>query len=365
MTNSTFNMTTEDTTTRDWTNYVRIFEILTIITLCIAVWLLFSVILYGCKARRFRKRRSSSSLSSGPIYVAFTIVLFLIVGRITATLVAHILPRVPNWKAWCEVVYHVDNSAYIVSMYASYMFLWFLQRLVYAHPYVRKHIGKHMNRLSWLFSGCFTLLAIGMICAFIINNPVTSNKNGCVLAGTSSSRISQGISRNIISAVILLVAQAAIVYLCIYPVVKVKFNAENDDGLQDNKTIKKRNYKRRTVTGFISSSIRGRQMQFASPIEMTVKKAMISSMVMVITDMTGLLFSFLAFPTTAPVVLRQTIYDMSTLINAFCMLATFGFSIQVVTLCCPSRKKTIEPGRDRSSHVMEYPSSLDNNIDSK
>lgn len=332
------NTTKPNVATLSWKTQLLVFEILSFVLLVITIWIFCCVIIYGFKTKRWRKRASSSSLNSGLIYAALTAAIGIFVLRLIVTVTAFILPRISNGLEWCKTVYDVGNAAYIITIYGAYMFLWVLQRLIYAHPYVQTNIGSCADWISKVYAVLFTIIAVGIICGFVIGNPVTYNENGCVLAGTDNERMNQGISRNIVSASVLFFTQLVILYLCIYPAVRVQFGGNRDGTVEEPDPSA-------SFRHFILSSFRGKQSRFSSPIEMSVKRTLVSSIIMIVTDVSALLLSFLVFPSNAPVVLRQTIYDLSSLVNVVCMIATFGYATRVFTLCCPHRRVLIRDQR--------------------
>lgn len=316
-----------------WEVPLLISHITNIGMLSCSIWVWLSLILYGTKSGRWRHKPSSSSLSSGLVYITCTAAVGLMIVRFSTTEVLFNLPNIQGGLDHCELICDIDNAAYALATFAAYCFLWVRLRLIYNHPYVKKRIGRRANLIRQIGLVVITLAAIALCLFYVIPKGYNQSPLGCVYDKKKPHQFLQGTRRNILIAVALIVSQTIMIYLCVYPAVRVDFNsiAEADTTTNDHgKSMCQR---------FHSAIINTTCLK--SPIQLAVRRTLISCFVMVIANVIVLIPAVIFIPRSAPAQIRRTVYNVGTFINVFCVLATLGFAIKILTLffpSCPKRK---------------------------
>lgn len=341
-----------------WAIPLQVCEVISISLLVIGSWLLISVIVYGTKTKRWKKKPGASSLNSGAIYTFCTIAILVTVPRLALTEYVYILPRLENGLDHCEIICDVDNLLYSVTMYSGYAFVWLFQRKIYTHPYVKPKIGPIINWFSRLFGVLLAFAAIGLTMTYVLLTSYVGRSQACVLDLSDSASFLNGIDKNIVVAGSLVVTQGTILFLCIYPVVRVKFDIGNgvNESLEDSvfDDAPDTTIKRDKMRQLIKSCFRRSKKIAKSPIEAAARRVMIGGIIMVLTDVLALTIAFIALPPGVPVALRQTCYDISNVVNLFCVISSLGLAPKILKLCCPNCTEVIKRKSRTTNVVVEY-----------
>lgn len=343
-----------------WSETLLAFEIISIGLLVTATWIFISIVVYGTKTKRWTKKPGTSSLNCGLIYSVCTLSVLLTLPRLAITEYLYVLPRLGDKMHLCELMCDVDNLLYSVAMYSTYVFMWLLQRKIYTHPYVKPKIGAVINWVSRVFGIFLALAAIGLTLSYVMFNSYKPDEHGhaCVLTLPENGTFIEGLGKNIIVVASLVLSQGIILFLLVYPIVQVKFDLGNaaSDSLEDSvftdatEPTKKKSPKIRKI---LNSCFRRRHNMIKNPIEITARRAMVSGIIMVSTDVIALTVAFLALPVDAPVVLRQTVYDIANIANVFCVVSSLGLAPKILGLFCPNCSEVIRR-RSRTNNVFEY-----------
>lgn len=347
----------DDKNVSRWATALLIGEVASVTLLVVASWLLISMVVYGTKTKRWKKKPGASSLNSGAIYTFCTIVVLVTVPRLAVTEYIYILPRLDNMMGRCELICDVDVMLYSSTMYVAYAFMWLLQRKIYTHPYVKPKIGTAINWFSRLFGVLLACVAIGLTLTYVLHNSYNGEKYGCVLDIPQNQSFMGGLGKNIIVAGSLVVTQGTILILSVYPVMLVKFDFGNgvNDSLEDSvfDEAPDTRIKPDKMRRLIKSCFRRGKKIAKSPIEAAARRAMIGGIIMVLTDVLALTIAFIALPAEVPVALRQTCYDIASVVNLLCAVSSLGLASNILMLFCPNCTEVIKR-RSRTNNVFEY-----------
>lgn len=334
-----------------WENELRIFEVIAILHICISTYVLFAVLIYGMRTQRWTRKSSRSSLNSGPIYVVCFSAVAMTLVRVVITEVLYILPRIDNGLNLCNVMCDVANIAYASSMWLCYAFLWFLQRKIYNHACVRPMIQSWVNWLSKIYIVPHALIATGLIIRSVYINSFTSSSYGCVLR-VNGNPGSHAIGTNVIISSVIVLSQFVIFILSIFPLLRVNFPAVSDtDMLASSRKFKREKFKLFLKMG---CSCFSKDHEFVrTPVETATRRATTSGGCMVFFNIVNLITPFLLFPTTAPVVLRQTLYDTSSIINLISIVWTLGRTTEILFSFLPRSARFRSSTRHSCSHSYQ------------
>lgn len=345
---SAFGLATGNSTSvTGWSKWLVVFKVLTILYLVIVLWVFGCIVIYGFKTRRWYKTKGTSSLSKGMIYTTCTFAVFLLFPKLISTLMLHIIRFYPSGNKWCELICDLSSITYTVFTYGTYFYLWMRQRLIYLHPYVKPHISGCMQWISRLYIVYITITSCTIPVLYVYPQSYVGGQDGCYYHVTNSSGFLQNSGSNILFALVLM-SQISLLILIIYPSFRVSFEVigekvnqsemEGFDSKKDPLTKNGTTARCRCLQEFLLyvAGTKGPR----SPIQMTVRRTVTSSAIILITDVFVAIFEDFAIPDEAPTVIGEALYDLSSVINVFCMLASFGFAGEVLILCCPTMKKT-------------------------
>lgn len=320
--------------TNEWATALAIFEGINIALIVIVSWLLLNLIAYGIKTGRFRKKAQSSSLNSGIIYVACVLTIFCLLPRLIFIAITHVARRQGVFD--CETFGDIATSGYGISLYAIYMFLWLRQRVIYVHPFVKEKVSVAMSWFSRIYVVFLTAVTVTLMCVFLIQKSYFINHNWCYEDRPAETSYIIGAT--------FFIAQALMLYLCIYPVTtgsiqkiqeedisepRTNGSPSNGDGPAAEEGKNEESSKCEGCCFYLSGVV-------TSPVEMAIKRTVISSVLVVSTDIIAIIIEAVVFPKDVPAVIRQTTIDISSCIDLFCVVCTFRFALEVFTLFCPS-----------------------------
>lgn len=332
------NVTSQPSTLPDmetsWEKELRILEAFAILHICISGYVFVAVLVYGTRTQRWTTKAFRSSLNSGPIYAVCFFAVAMTLVRVIVTEVLYILPRMNNGLTLCNVMCDVANFSYALSMYLCYAFLWFLQRKIYNHACVKPMIQSWVNWLSKIYIVPHALIAAGLIIRSVYINSFTGSANGCVLRDNIDPS-SHAMGTNAIISSVIVLSQCVIFIFSVFPLFRVNFAAISDAEKFDNS----RNYQREKFKLFLKfgcSCCHNDREFVTTPIETATRRATTSGGFMVLCNIFSLIMPFLLFPTDAPVVLRQTLYDTSSIINLISIVWTLGRTTQIFSSFLPS-----------------------------
>lgn len=332
------------TSDTEWSAWLIVFQAFTVFYLVIALWVFGCVVIYGFKTRRWYKTPSASSLSNGMIYTTCTFAVFLLFPQLVTTLMLHIIRFYPRGNRWCEIVCDVTSITYTVFTYGTYFYLWMRQRLIYVHPYVKPHISGCMQWISKLYIIYITVTSCTIPVLYVYPRSYIGGQDGCYYHVANANGFLQSSGSNILFALVL-TSQISLLILSIYPCFRVSFDKIREKGnrteMEEFNTKESPVPKNETWCRCFQNLmlyVAGTEGP-KSPIQMTVKRTVMSSAVIVITDVFVAIFEDYAIPDEAPTVIGEALYDLSSVINVFCILASFGFAGDILTLCCPTMKK--------------------------
>lgn len=312
----------------DWDLYMFACKIINASFLAIVLWTLFCMIVYGFKTARWRKKSASSSLNNGAIYVTCTVAVILLVIKQCSTLLFIFLPKS---DALCELLLDIDTGIGAITASAAYFFLWLRQRLIRKHPCVNRHIPNWLDALSYIYIILLGLFTVGLICLYVIPKSYCySETTGyCMHNDTGKSNFFknlvflEGYGADILLASTLFLAQLFILVLTIYPAVGIR--VESSSSLEDmtqEPDEEGRRPRRRSI------------VKISSPIRTTVRRLLFTGVTVVFIGLAVLVVAIVVVPASAPVGLRQTVFEISGFVNVFCMLFNFNFADKVLLLFC-------------------------------
>lgn len=342
-----------------WTQRSIVFESINITMIAITLWLLTSIIIFTTKTGRWRTRAGCSSFTSGKIPILCVCAITSALLKYVTTEMLFMIPRIRNGTYYCEVVADVDFIIASICLYFGYLFFWYSQTLIYQHPYVKHRIKKWPKIVGLI---CLTLVSINSIATaviFVYPDSFTSlDSRGCYLKQTQNHGIIKGNLKNVYMAISLAVAQIVLVVLCVYPSFNIRLQpveqvpAENEGP----RTIQRKSRTSTTSTSFaefrnhLKVAASRKAQAFISPIQTAVKRTALSSVIAA----TGLIIGFagtgLGIPRTAPVPVRQTVYNIGLLMGVLALPVNFGVWNQLLqAMCGLCRRTTVQSKSGNSS----------------
>lgn len=318
-------------------------EVLTTTVLVVIIWTIVSMIIYGTKTRRWRKRLSSSSLSSGAIFGfgTLTITICLCLPITTVLLFQYTSENLP-FAVNCEVMGDITVVSHVISSYVIYMFLWRLQRLIYKHSYVRPGIKSWVNWVSRFFCVLITLSAAGLILFYIFPMSFEQVDGGCALKAHPNNSFIDPTYRNALVVPVALINFLVIV-LFIYPAARVKFDRqmEGEEADMNRRESLRQRYPTLSYVQKWAHSVAGKaQNTNNSPIEMTVRRGVTSCALIVVIDLISVLVIQASIPVGTPVVVSMSIYNVALLLKIFAMIFSFSFGFAVLKVFVPHCPKS-------------------------
>lgn len=338
-----------DATCQYWTEYSVIFESINAIMIAVVLWLLGSIIIFTTKTGRWRTRAGSSSLASGNLFIICLFATFCVLIKLLSTEILYMLPRIYNGTKYCEVMADADHVTHSISLYSVFFFFWHRQTVIYQHPYVRQRVKTWPRIVGPIFVVVVSANTIAMTAVVVcFKSTTTSHSCGCFLKGCLEKSIEINI-KNVLMAISLLVTEFILVALCVYPAFSVRFqpvelaSAENY-GPNVSKRPSRISTSSMNFTDWrhhIKDLTSRTPHKFVSPIQAAVKRTALSSIIGNVAIIIASTVAGVAIPLTAPVPVRQTIYNVGPVIAILCLPVNFGVWRQISKSICSLCGRTI------------------------
>ncbi|XP_039261315.2 uncharacterized protein LOC120337557 [Styela clava] len=309
---------------------LTICEITNAFLLLSSLLVLLSLIVYGTKTNKWRKTSGTSSLNSGKIYTGCVAVVVITILRLVLNVVAFQLPRMDNALRWCEVICDIGTGAYFISMYATYLFLWMRQRVIFQHPSLRDLTGKWMNVASWISLISLSFVTLAVLYFYIEPNTYSPTPEGCILEKKGNSN-----KLSYIMMSVLAFSQVLLVSLFIYPMLRSKSVRNLDTKeLKSSGSIKKIIKAKRDMKYIFKRLVLGNMFGETIPVTWTIRRSVVSGMLVAVTDLMATIIASLLIAPTIPRTITDTIYSVNLLINVFCIVATLGSNRRILASIC-------------------------------
>ncbi|XP_077975339.1 uncharacterized protein LOC120333280 [Styela clava] len=341
--NSTMANLKNATSDLDLTNVIIISQAVNAILLSLSSWIFISMIYYGMTNENWKKNDGRSKSNSKLAYYICMLSIALLVPRYSIYAAIFQLPSIENALQWCELISDVAITIRLLSRYAMYFFLWLRQKLLYAHPSTLQLGGKYVNAISWLALAGITLTFVGIICNSIIPKKFIGSTYGCVKRTNLSSY-------PLVGALLgtgLTLSQVLLLGLFIYPVIRSDkvMQRHNQSPTKKASTNKVHNQSRRFSCIAIKSS---------SPVGQIIYRCIVGTIIAILSDVLGGGLKSVLPHTIYPRSIMDTIFGVSTFINAYCALTTFKSHWSI--LCVLFRKKNRENIKERRENRASPPS---------
>lgn len=324
-----------------------VFEVINIFLFVLVLWLLLCLVAYGAKTGRFTKSAQSSSLSDGMIYRVCVVAVLSLLPRLITVEITYIVQRREDSSCW--MLGNASVLLYGTSLYGIYMFLWCRQRLIFVHPFVEAKVGRMMAWLSRGYIVYLTAVTITIIAVFFTTEVYYKRDYICYEERPDTS--------NYLLLGSFLLTQTLMLCLSIYPALRVNIQIPQENRVpnpdctrhcnEGQQTNSKSSFRR--FCTFLSGVV------VTSPVERAIKRTIVSSILIATADIAAVTIEAIALPKQTPAVIRHTIEDISCCIDVFCIVGTFGFAFEVLTVLCPScRKENCKAVRNRPAPTV-YP----------
>ena len=182
------------------------------------LWVLVSLIHYGIKTKKWKKRRGTTSekLNAGTVYSFVIVCAVMCLFRYSTSLVLMNIGFNDKEDLLCDVAADVAYGSYALVLYSGAFFLWFRQRNFYASRMFDVVYSLWIRVLS--FGSIFVIVfsGISVIAYNIIPMNYHSSKYGCVYKPNTNLQTSYWISAVTIIVVNHLVLVGLFVYALIY-----------------------------------------------------------------------------------------------------------------------------------------------------
>lgn len=335
---------TEALDSGDWLGTVRAINVVIFTLLALTFWLLICFMIYGTKANRWRSRPGNSSLSSGRSYIlcaVFSTIPFL---AIVAAINQH--PRFPKGTDICGGLVDGAITAYFLSLYTAYLFLWLMQRRCYQHPCVIERVNKRTGELSVAYAVVLTTSFVVIVVLYNIFVRAISDRGVCMYDPLQAKKIMV----NVIVCAILVMSKIAIIMLSIYTAVRARFPSTDTprDGTPDSGS---NNWKIFYRWFFPKNS-----KVYFGPVEKSVRRTVIASLIIVFSDVIFVVLDVIILPVQFPLTLHVLGYAISNMVNVICMVSVFGFFQKLLNPCCPQKLKYRPTNIVHISHLPSHSS---------
>ncbi|XP_039254397.2 uncharacterized protein LOC120331393 [Styela clava] len=299
------------------------------VLLACTMYIIISLIIYGIKNHRWKKSTGISNVNGGVIYTACIVAVILFLPRLVADAVLINISLIPGGLQMCEVVFDITNGAYTLAAFAIYSFLWFRQLLIYAQPTVRQMTGKYANPLGWFAMSLLIIMSLGLTVMFTLPTSFESLPYGCVInlrANLTDLEYFFKGSGPYLMVGLQILAQLILLGLFIYPL------ALSNSAVHENNNISRGNdpsetgikfYKIKRLFSAIWRMIKGEPD--ANIVSRTIHRSMVCCSITISSDIftMAIVLSIPEENLDIPRVLPTTLYDISIMINVFCIVATF------------------------------------------
>ncbi|XP_026694484.2 uncharacterized protein LOC113475101 [Ciona intestinalis] len=325
------------------------------------IWLGASLIHYGIRTNRF-KRRSGTDFNGGIVYIFAVLSTVTLLARICSSIVFISLPTyLPGFDAECERVSDATVALYLFALLPVYFLLWMRQRALYSHPTMAKSYNNFIIFLSW-FSIVF-LLAASVATLFIFVVPVTSKSgySGCEHRDTSTNIL------NLVATAITVTAQILLLVLFIIPLRRHLVTPKTT--CSGRESFRKKTSRPKTATERVDSkmsklpasrprmgsavSTRSRpgskhKSRPSNRVVRILKRSIIFASICLLTDLTAMLITTQALPKEGSRNFGYVAYDVSLLANLICIILSFENYVSMMFSCCT--RKVTSPTDVTSTH---------------
>ncbi|XP_039252904.2 uncharacterized protein LOC120330129 [Styela clava] len=311
--------------------WLTVCQIIEGILLVVTIWILVSMIMYGYKAKKFERKGGTPWLNGRNLYVFCVVSVTSIVVRFAWAQVVIEVPRRSDSSELCEAIIDITGISYTMCLGTVYVFLWLRQRTIYTNPKIRKLTGNCANYLSWISMILLCIVAAVLTCIITAPMMYRAGPHGCI--------IKEGVNYEVYYALVsasLFLFQFALLGLFIYPITKNTTSKSDFAAKHDSS-----DHPENTIPLFRFCTPNG---QHLNKVEKMIRRSVISTCVAVASDVTSMLVvNYVTVPVGLPISVGVTLYDVSILINVFCMLMTFGSHRRILTVLCGHNNKKV-PG---------------------
>ncbi|XP_077969479.1 uncharacterized protein LOC144424239 [Styela clava] len=331
------------------------------------IYIFACLVIYGVKKQKWKQKPGASNLNRGVIYTTCILAVVLLLPRLIANAILMNLPIIPGGLETCELIFDITNGAFSVSIYAVYFFLWLRQKIIYSQPSVNEMAGKFVSPIGWIAMILFTPMCIGISCVYTIPYSYTSLPYGCVINSEANFTDIENFFGNTGSYFLgglLIVAQLTLLGLFIYPLMLNDSTTRRhknicNSGSKDSNTATRldKRLKNSILTCF--QVILGRKN--TNTVLRTIHRSMICCAITVLSDIcTMAIVSVIPGENIfIPRILPTTLYDISLMINVFCIIATFQntgeiFKIPFKRMITRIKKRSVTTSDD-SNNAMSQP----------
>lgn len=308
--------------------YLSLCQITNAILISATLWIALNFILYLIKHRRRKILPSPNSLDGRRMYAVCLAAVISSLPRLIMAQVMFYIPKIPGALENCEILLDVLNAFHLFAVASTYGFLWYRQRTIYALPMIREITGTVANILSWILILIMLGSYLTLFCVFSIPAIYSWNDEGCTLkANQSENDMKERASRYYIITGVMILWQITLVSLFVYPMVLIRRSQLSIRNRRKNTSIKK-------------------------GVKKVIIRSVISATVATISDITTVtIASFIPF--RYPVFIATSLYDLSLQINIFCIIATFGDNVGLLTVCYYSAETSKSMRRKRRQKLLK------------
>lgn len=324
--------------------YLYFFQAINIIMIAIIVWVLTNTIVFGLRTRQWRASLDKTKVDRGKIY---TVCIVAIASTLPRLVMSQFLFH-EDMLGRCELLMDVGIVAFSLSLWLVYLFLWLRHRAIYAHPTVKNVMGKYSNCVSWFLLTIVTTASLAVMIAFVYPRDYTHTIEGCVIKEKAMSGPDAitfwDVGANYILGGFLFVSQLLFLMLFIYPmVVTKKIRKEQQRSHCD---VTNGAQKCRSFGGIMTKGC-GKvcKVKEMDNISSVIYRSVVSSTIAVSTDLFVALAVGMILPGSVSRAVTVSLYDVSLVINVFCMLATFDKNGKILcNVCRRSMERSVSTG---------------------
>lgn len=326
-------------------------EVLNIIFTVLTIWILYSLVHYGNKSKKWvlKKERNFEKLNAGLVLMAAVLCAVMALLRFMVSQLAFNIGFSYGEDEQCEIVSDASIVIFCLALFAVYIYLWVRQSVFYTNHMLNTEFSKCLRFFSYL---SILLIFLGGLGAIFVNTIPTnyhSSPMGCVYEALDSTLTTVLV---LVSALVFLIGQIILVGLLIHPLRKhsKQKGCLTLCGLErrrSSNTAEPLNGKK----GGKDESQHHRSKGSRSKINRILRRTVFFSVIIVVSNVAFLVVSTYAFNDHDNRRIPTMLYDISTFASLVFVVSSIGGWTSIMKLTPPVYSVSFVRTTPRSSRV--------------
>ena len=313
---------TSDTTTlfirwQHWNWIVP--ELVNIVLMLLTLWILFSLIRYGNKSKKWisSRERNFEKLNAGLVLMAAVTCAVTALFRLINSQVVINIGYAYNENRQCEIVSDVSVAMFALSTLSVYIYLWIRQSVFYRNEMLKTDFSKGLKFFSYLSIFLILFGGVGLLIINTMHTNYFSTPTGCIYKSTGSNL---DLTIVIVGSLVSLLGQGTLVGLYVYPLLLHNKQNNSNKGLVCGCFGKIRNEVDQESQ---VSHQEARQIRRAKKINSIMYRTVVFSVIIVVTNISFLFLTTYVFTGNVNRRLPTMIYDLATFLNLAFVVSSF------------------------------------------